>query len=625
MTKQIDDIEISFLDFPENVRRRTGMYLNGPNHCVQEIVDNAVDEFLAGYCTQIDVSYSTEKKQIIVKDNGRGIPVAPSKDPKHKGVSMLQSAICSLHAGGKYGNARENSYTTITSGLNGVGSSAVNAVSTIFQVDVYRDGYHYQIICEKGIVTTPVTKLETVSKNRTGTTVTFVLDPEIWREEEIQLNELKQRLQELAYLNPGLIVTYTEDNTETISYQYPEGIQTYIQNLTANTTHICEPILLQNHKNPDMGMDIAFLYTSGYTQNLRSYVNTVPTERAGDHVAGFKLGIVRTINTYISQNNIKGMSDITQDDMLEGITAIIAVQVKEPRFEGQAKTAIRMPELKTAVAERVQDVLFEFLSKNQKTASTILDKISNAAKARLAAKRARQAARDQTKKLSTITLPGKLKACSSKDPEKCELFLVEGDSAAGTSSQARDSKTQAILPVFGKILNAEKRGVEALNSSKILEAIKALGCGIGDSFNIDKLRYHKIIIMADADSDGGHIATLWITFFYRYFPEIIRRGYLYIAISPLYALKDKKGNVKQYIYTQSEMDETDATGYDVQRYKGLGELNADQLWETTLDPARRKLIQVTAQDAEANENCLRVCMSKDVNSRREFLMTYANM
>lgn len=311
-----------------------------------------------------------------------------------------------------------------------VGAAAVNAVSSEFKAEVYREGKQWELICQKGIITTPVTCInDNIPKRKTGTCISFILDPEIWREEEVDLARLKSRLKELAYLNPNLLITYTQDEEEKEEYIYPGGIETYVADISQNNTKLCEPIFLHNHQNSDMGIDIGFVYTTGYTQQIRSYVNNVPTERAGDHVAGFKLGIVRTVHAYIEQNDIKGMNDITQDDMLEGIIAIVSVKVKEPRFEGQAKTAIRMPELKSAVAEKVQDVLFEFLSKNPKAASEIMDKISSAAKARMAAKKARQAARDQTKKLNTITLPGKLKACNSRDPEKCELFLVEGKQA----------------------------------------------------------------------------------------------------------------------------------------------------------------------------------------------------
>jgi DNA gyrase subunit B len=380
-----------------------------------------------------------------------------------------------------------------------VGASSVNATSELFIVDVYQNEHRYHMECKEGIVTHHVSKEEKISKSKTGTTVKFILDKKIWPDSDVDIVKLKYRIKQIAYLNPKLVLYFKQDNEGEIKYSYPEGISAYLTDISKNTNPICNPIILTKIKE-DIHVNLAFLYSSGYKQEIYTFVNNVATERAGDHMAGFKLGIGRTINKYIKDNSVKGMHDILSEDMLEGIIAIVAVRVKNPRFEGQGKTAIRMPELKTAVADCTEDIFYEYLSKNPKVAKEILNKISDAAKARLAAKRARQEVRNQKSTMSSITLPGKLKACSCRDPKKTELFLVEGDSAAGTAVLARDNKTQAILPVFGKILNADKtRFTTIMSSPKILEVVKALGCGIGESFDINKLRYHKIIIMADAD------------------------------------------------------------------------------------------------------------------------------
>ena len=620
---QNKDVTISVLEYPESVRLRVGMYLMNSNHAVQEIIDNALDEFTAGDGSEIYINYDSREKRITVRDRGRGIPVAPSEHPKHKGVPSAELALCGVHAGGKFGDARENSYKTVTTGLNGLGAAATNATSSEFDVTIKRDKTVYRMRCQKGIIKQHLTKVGTTTAKDTGTEISFILDPEIW-DDELDLKKLAQRVKQIAYLNPGLTVRLIIDNEEKV-YSFPDGLKQYISDLLKNTTPLTDTIILSSQKD-DCHVDLAFAYADNYRSELFSFVNNVATERAGDHLTGFKSGLHKSVSTYVDKNDVKKMKDITQDDVLEGITAIVSVKVKDPRFEGQGKTAIRMPRLRAIVSDIVSQAFFEYLSKNPAVAKKICEKISAAAHARVAAKKARDNARTAKEHLSNIVLPGKLTSCTSRKSEECEIFIVEGDSAGGTVEQGRDPKTQAVLPVFGKILNAEKTRPDAvLSSVKILELIKALGCGYGESFDINKLRYHKIIIMADADSDGGHISSLWITFFARFFPELIKHEHLYIAVSPLYSLNNKRtGIAEKYVYTQDEMDNTDATGYGVTHYKGLGELSSDQLWETTLNPETRHLIKVVDTDEEENSAAIQVCMAKDVAPRKEFILTAVN-
>lgn len=617
-----EEVKISVLEYPEEVRLRTGMYLLNPNHCIQEIIDNSIDEFFAGYCTKIDIVVNSETGKICIQDNGRGIPVAMSDIPKYKGISQLELALTTLHGGGKFGDNRSNSYTSVTSGLNGVGASCVNAVSSYFKAEVYRDKNYYSIEFKEGRKTVDFNSQPLKeNKKRSGTCISFILDPKIWKEEKINYIQLRKKVKELAYLNPGLTLTYTQENTGIAdTHFYPEGLKTYINDLIKDKA-LFQPIIL-NNKKEDTEIQIAFTYLESYKEDFYTYVNSVETPRAGDHLTGFKTGIHKAISQYVAENKLK-IKDITQDDILEGIVAIISVKVKNPNFEGQGKTIIKMPSLRSKVSQIVFESYYEYLSKNSKTTKIILEKISQASKARIAAKRARQAVREQKNKLSSTSLPGKLTACLSKNPEETEIFLVEGDSAAGSAIQGRDPNLQAILPVFGKILNAKKNtSFSIFSSSKILDVVKALGCGYGKNFNIEKLKYHKIIIMADADADGGHIACLWITFFYEFFKEIIEHGYLYIAVSPLFSLEDSKGNIKKYIYNQSNLDNINTSGYEVVRYKGLGELSPIQLWETTMNPEKRKIIKITMKNVEESNKYLEICMGKEVEPRCEYI--YAN-
>lgn len=509
-----------------------------------------------------------------------------------------------------------------------VGASCVNAVSNYFRADVFKDGFVYSVTYSKGIIKKDFSKEEFVDKrikNKHGTKITFRLDPEVWKNETVDYDKLQKRVQQIAYLNPSLTLTYLYGNNEPITYHYPEGLHTYLNALVSEDKRICNNIVLHKKEN-DIEVDLGFTYSQTYQTDYYTFVNNVETSRAGDHLAGFKTGIHKAIVQYYKDNKLKEPNGLTQDDCLEGITAIVAVKVKDPKFEGQGKTAIRMPELRSLVSSVTCEAYYEYLSKNPKITKIILDKISQAMNARIAARKARQAVRDQKSIMKSISLPGKLKSCSSRNPEKSEIFLVEGDSAAGSALQARDASTQAILSVFGKVKNVQKDKDDkiALNSIKLLDIIKALGTDVGKNFSIDKLRYHKIIVMADADSDGGHIACLLITFFYRYLKPIIDNGYLYIAQSPLFSIRDKKGNVIKYIYTQSEMNKTEVPdSCNVFRYKGLGEMDPEELWTTTMDPENRHLIQITTEEAKKNEACIEVCMGADVAPRRNFIMDYA--
>ena len=494
-----EEVRISTLEYPDNVRLRKEMYLMNPNHCVEEIIDNSVDEHLAGYCKNISINVSPESGLIQVSDDGRGIPVEPSTDPAFKGQSQLFQAMASLHSGGKF-QSKDGAYKSITGGLNGVGASCVNAVSSYFKAQVFKEGYEYSLVFEKGRLKENFQKTEIKDKKKHGTTISFILDTEIWKNDTVDYKKLKDRIQQIAFLNPSLSLTYTYDKEEPISYHYPEGLQTYLDMLVSKEKRICDSIILHKKEN-DIEADLGFTFSPSYQQEYYTFVNNVETSRAGDHLAGFKFGIHKAISQYLKDNKMKTPTNMTQDDCLEGIVAIIAVKVKDPKFEGQGKTAIRMPELRTVVSQLTCDAYYEYLSKNPKIAKTILDKITQAMNARVAARKARQAVRDQKSIMKSISLPGKLKSCSSRDPEKTEIFLVEGDSAAGSALQARNANVQAILSVFGKVKNVQKGkdDTTALNSVKLLDIIKALGTDVGKNFNLDKLRYHKIILMADAD------------------------------------------------------------------------------------------------------------------------------
>lgn len=619
-----EQAQIDYLEFPESVRTRRGMYIVDKAHTVFEIVDNSVDEHAAGHCDAIAVAIVG--KTITVEDNGRGIPVTPHKDKKFKGLTQAEVAFTTLHAGGKFG--KEGGYTTNTGGMNGVGASCVNALSDHMTLSIKTGGSRYEVEFEKGIITKNCTKVED-NVEGTGTTVTYTFDEEIWGDETLDLNKVKKRMRQLAYLNPGLLIyvyfdTVDANGNEVKSedqFYFPEGLKTYVEQLTKSKQLISEIAMINEtveSTNP-IDVQIAYAYTDSYSTDIYTFVNNVATENGGDHLTGFKMGVAKAIERYSLENKIvKTASDIASEDTQEGIVAIVSIKLKDPLFEGQGKSKIKMSNVRTAVRTVTENHLYDLLEQDMDQAKRIVNKTLMAAKARIAAKKARESARSKKEILESTGLPGKLADCQSKKAEECEIYLVEGDSAAGTAKQGRDRRTQAILPVFGKVLNVEKARVsDVLKNVKLTEILKALGCGISDTFDITKCRYHKIIIMADADSDGAHITTLHITFFYRFLRPLIEAGYLYVAVPPLF--KVTKGKEVTYLYSREELEAFDTEGASIQRYKGLGEMNADQIWDTTMNPEVRKLIQITIEDAEEADDALSLCMGDNVEARKEFI------
>jgi DNA gyrase subunit B len=617
--------EISVKRFPECVRIRKEMYLPNKDHAIFEIVDNGIDEALAGYATAIAVVIIDDR--VTVEDNGRGIPVTPHTDPEFKGLSQAEVAYTVLHAGGKFGD--ETGYKTATGGLHGVGASVVNALSEQLSLVIKTGGKKYEIDFEKGLITKKLHVIEEgLDQDDTGTEVNFTLDPDIWQDERFDLKRIKRRMQQLAYLNPGLTLYLKIDSDDKDgkriniedTYCYPEGLNAYVEKLTknkvaiTNITGYCTTV-------QDTEVAISMVYTDAYNEEVYSFCNNIGTEDGGHHLTGFKMGLAKAMNDYATANKLlKDDQKFESDDTREGLIAVLAIKVKEPKFECQAKAKLDMPKIKGVINKITEDIVSEYLDKNPDEAKVIMDKITTACNARRAAQKAREAVRKQ-KDLIEGGLPGKLAGCQSKDPAESEIYIVEGDSAGGSAKQGRDRKFQAILPVFGKILNVEKARLhKVLNSDKITDLLKALGCGIGDDFDISKLRYHKIILMADADVDGDHIKTLEITLFYRYLKSIIEAGYLYFAVPPLYKLV--KGKTMKYAYSDAEKEQMLkelGDNVNVQRYKGLGEMNPEQLWETTMNPETRTLVQVTLEDAELAEQYVSICMSEDVKARRDFI------
>ena len=634
---------IQVLEGLEAVRKRPAMYIGdisikGLHHLVYEIVDNSIDEALAGYCDHIEVTIN-EDNSITVQDNGRGIPVDYHEKEKK---SALEVAMTVLHAGGKFD---KGSYK-VSGGLHGVGMSCVNALSTHMTTQVFRDGKIYQQEYEIG---KPLYSVKEVGvSDITGTRQQFWPDDTIFTETVYDYKILASRLRELAYLNAGLRISLTDRrvvNEEDGSFKSEvfyseEGLREFVRFIESSREHLINDVIYLNSEKQGIPIEIAIMYNTGFSENVHSYVNNINTIEGGTHLAGFRRALTRTLKKYAEDSKMleKVKVEISGDDFREGLTAVISVKVAEPQFEGQTKTKLGNNEVMGAVDQAVGEVLAYYLEEHPKEAKTIVDKVILAATARHAARKAREMVQRKSP-MSGGGLPGKLADCSSKDPEECELFLVEGDSAGGTAKQGRNRMFQAILPLRGKILNVEKAMYhKALESDEIRNIYTALGVTIGtedDSkeANIEKLRYHKIIIMTDADVDGSHIDTLIMTFFFRYMPQIIQNGYLYIATPPLYLCK--KGKVEEYCWTDAQRQkfiDTYGGGLEnavhTQRYKGLGEMNAQQLWETTMDPDNRMLKQVNIDNAAEADYIFSMLMGEDVGPRREFIeenATYANI
>ena len=634
---------IQVLEGLEAVRKRPAMYIGdisikGLHHLVYEIVDNSIDEALAGYCDHIEVTIN-EDNSITVQDNGRGIPVDYHEKEKK---SALEVAMTVLHAGGKFD---KGSYK-VSGGLHGVGMSCVNALSTHMTTQVFRNGKIYQQEYEIG---KPLYSVKEVGvSDITGTRQQFWPDDTIFTETVYDYKILASRLRELAYLNAGLRISLTDRrvvNEEDGSFKSEvfyseEGLREFVRFIESSREHLINDVIYLNSEKQGIPIEIAIMYNTGYSENVHSYVNNINTSEGGTHLAGFRRALTRTLKKYAEDSKMleKVKVEISGDDFREGLTAVISVKVAEPQFEGQTKTKLGNNEVMGAVDQAVGEVLAYYLEEHPKEAKTIVDKVILAATARHAARKAREMVQRKSP-MSGGGLPGKLADCSDKDPSKCELFLVEGDSAGGTAKQGRNRMFQAILPLRGKILNVEKAMYhKALESDEIRNIYTALGVTIGtedDSkeANIEKLRYHKIIIMTDADVDGSHIDTLIMTFFFRYMPQIIQNGYLYIATPPLYLCK--KGKVEEYCWTDAQRQkfiDTYGGGLEnavhTQRYKGLGEMNAQQLWETTMDPDNRMLKQVNIDNAAEADYIFSMLMGEDVGPRREFIeenATYANI
>ena len=614
--------QIQVLEGLEAVRKRPGMYIGstseeGLHHLVWEIVDNAIDEALAGYCNHIEVTIE-KNNSITVTDNGRGIPV----DIQHKtGRPAVETVYTVLHAGGKFGGG---SYK-VSGGLHGVGASVVNALSSQLSVEVSRNGKVYRIEFERGNITS---ELKVIGDHEeTGTRVNFVPDPTIFTETtEYRFNILNERIRELAFLNKNLRITLVdkrEDREKEVSYFYEGGIKSYVSYLNENKEVLfSEPIYLEGELE-GITVEIALQYTTAYETIINSFANNIHTHEGGTHESGFKTSLTRVINDYARRANLlkESESNLTGEDTREGLVAIVSIKHPDPQFEGQTKTKLGNSEVRT-VTDRLFSSHFEtFLLENPKIARTIVDKGILASKARHAAKSAREMTRKKSG-LEIANLPGKLADCSSKDAEKCELFIVEGDSAGGSAKQGRSRMYQAILPIRGKILNVEKASMDRiLNNMEIRSLFTAMGTGFGADFDVEKARYHKLIIMTDADVDGAHIRTLLLTLVFRYMRPLLEAGYVYIALPPLYKLK--VGKKEFYLDTDEQLDQWQKENPDVrfslQRYKGLGEMNAEQLWETTMNPANRRMQKVKMKDADEANRVMNMLMGEEVQPRREFI------
>lgn len=624
-----DDIQV--LEGLEAVRLRPGMYIGstsarGLHHLVWEIVDNGIDEALAGFANRIDVTIEPDNV-IAVRDNGRGMPVGIHEKT---GISAVETIMTVLHAGGKFGGGAYK----VSGGLHGVGASVVNALSEWLEVTVYQDGKIYFIRFENG--GHAVEPLKVIGETtETGTLVRFKADSQIFKDTTVYDYEiLNSRLRQLAFLNKDIRLTLTDKRTpdgQSNDYKYEGGIIEYVQFLNKNKSTISDKVIYVEGLQDGILAEVALQYNDGYQSSIYSFCNNIHTHEGGYHEDGFRMALTRCINTYAKNNNmIKKDETLSQDDVKEGLVAIISVKHPDPQYEGQTKTKLGNSEVRKIVSNIAGEQINRFFLENPDVAKAIVEKAEIASKARIAAKKARELTRRKSALDGISSLPGKLTDCSSKDASECEIYIVEGDSAGGSAKQGRDAKTQAILPLRGKILNVEKaRTHRIFENQEIRSMITAFGCGIQEDVDVSKLRYHKIVIMTDADVDGSHICTLMLTFLYRFMKPVIEGGYVYIAQPPLY--KVQKGKKIAYAYKEQEMDqlrEEFKDGYKVQRYKGLGEMDAEQLWETTMDPHHRVLKRVTIDDAMEADSVFDMLMGEDVEPRREYIQenaVYANL
>lgn len=623
--------QIQVLEGLEAVRKRPGMYigstsLRGLHHLVYEIIDNSIDESLAGYCDHITVIINQDNS-ITNIDNGRGIPTGIHPQ---LGIPTIEVVHTVLHAGGKFGG---DGYK-VSGGLHGVGAAVVNALSKWMEVEVKRDGKIYKQRYEKGV---PVTKVEVIGNcdiDDTGTKTTFYPDDEIFDEVRFDFDILLKRFREMAFLNSHITITLIdkrEEEEKEITLHYEGGISSFVEYINKNKEKIHPEVIFFEAEKDDVELQVAMQYTDSFSENVFSYANNIATTEGGTHVTGFKSAITRVINDYARKNNYLKENDrnLSGEDVREGLTAIVSVKLTEPQFEGQTKTKLGNAEIRSFTESVVTEKLTYILEENPKLAKTIIDKSLLSFRAREAARKAREMTKRKSA-LESTSLPGKLADCSEKDPAKCEIFIVEGDSAGGSAKQGRDRRYQAILPLWGKMLNVEKaREDKVYGNDKLSPIITALGTGIGEDMDISKLRYHKVIIMADADVDGQHIRTLLLTFFYRYMRPLIENGHVYIAQPPLY--KVKKNKEEHYVYNDRELKKLmDEKGWNrgdnglvIQRYKGLGEMNAEQLWETTMNPETRIILKVELDDPINSDEIFTVLMGEKVEPRREFIQKYA--
>ena len=631
--------KITVLKGLEAVRKRPAMYIGdvgkrGFHHLVNEVIDNSIDEALAGFCTKITVTIEKDGS-ISIEDNGRGIPVEIHKE---EGIPALEVVMTILHAGGKFD---KNTYK-VSGGLHGVGVSVVNALSENLTAEVHRDGGVYEQKYQIGKAVGPVKKIG--KSDKTGTIINFTPDSNIFKHEGFEEEIIKVRLKELAYLNKNLIIILKNNITEEekTKFHFSGGLSDFVKYLDGDEDLIHNEIITVSKEEGEVPVDLALRYSTSYNNNIFSFVNNINTIEGGTHLSGFRSALTRALNNYANKNELiktkkNEKFSLSGDDFREGLTAVISIKVQEPQFEGQTKTKLGNGEVKGIVDGILYDGIQAFLEQNPSTGKRIIEKAAEAARARIAAKKARELVR---KKSSIGSLPGKLADCSNKDPLQCELFLVEGDSAGGTAKQGRDRRIQAILPLRGKVINSEKaREDKLLSNNEIQSIITAIGAGFGEgeddpnSFNLEKLRYHKIVIMTDADVDGSHIRTLLLTFFWRKMKKLVQEGHVYMAMPPLY--KIKQGKKERYAYTDAERDsliermqsENSTTKIDIQRYKGLGEMNAEQLWDTTMNTETRTLMQVTVDHIMEEETNVRFreLMGSEVEHRRRFITEKARL